>query len=359
MYNDPPWIFTGRALYQLQLVKADEARKHVPEGLKLVEAFGHTLGGFYLARYDSSPAGSFDELVALTGLVWNPPTSCAWAARVYVNSKDARNHGINSVGLPSRMAEFREVSPADADHQARFTERKKKHGLGGASNWWRQVSTAAKAAQGGVAADNGEGNKSSSTQASTDKATSLQGFPDVQLWNTDSTRGRGLTRVPVCTLTSLPPALRVDGGGLGPRIRMFLPSFSGGTPEHPGLLKYSCDLRTNVRLLPPVRILLPPAPIDPSRSSSSSSGRSTDGSSGSGSSSSWPQQQQNDLACYSPEERGELMHAVLGGKPLLAMAFDRMEMHVDAPLKLELPSPLPPKTVAALTSPDASDSVRR
>eukprot|EP00967_Tisochrysis_lutea_P116717 scaffold188184_cov21-Tisochrysis_lutea.AAC.4 len=103
-------------------------------------------------------------------------------------------------------------------------------------------------------------------------------------------------------------------------------SFSGGTPEHPGLLKYSCDLRTNVRLLPPVRILLPPAPIDPSRSSSSSSGRSTDGSSGSGSSSSWPQQQQNDLACYSPEERGELMHAVLGGKPLLAMAFDRMEV---------------------------------
>eukprot|EP00967_Tisochrysis_lutea_P140536 scaffold256881_cov19-Tisochrysis_lutea.AAC.3 len=41
--------------------------------------------------------------------------------------------------------------------RARFTERKKKHGLGGASNWWRQVSTAAKAAQGGVAADNGEG----------------------------------------------------------------------------------------------------------------------------------------------------------------------------------------------------------
>lgn len=47
----------------------------------------YTLGGFYLARYDDSPAGAFDELVALAGLVWNAPTSCAWAARVFVNNK--------------------------------------------------------------------------------------------------------------------------------------------------------------------------------------------------------------------------------------------------------------------------------
>lgn len=75
----------------------------------------YTLGGFYLARYDDSPVGQFDEvraaagaawlatnplpgcpdalpcappqLVALAGLVWNAPTSCAWAARVYVDNK--------------------------------------------------------------------------------------------------------------------------------------------------------------------------------------------------------------------------------------------------------------------------------
>ncbi|KAF5829969.1 hypothetical protein DUNSADRAFT_15270 [Dunaliella salina] len=267
------------------------------------------------------------------------------------------------------MAQFREVTPVDADQQAQLTEGKKKHSLGDAGNWWRQVSTAAKVAQGGVAVVPEGGNKSSSTPGSKEETTLLR-FPDVQLWNTDSARGRGLARVPVCTLTSLPPALRVDGGGLGPRIRMFLPSFSGGTPEHPGLLKYSCDLRTNVRLLPPARILLPPRPSDLSSSNSSSSnysgssGRSTDSSNGSGPSSSWAQQQQQqqqqqgDLERYTPEERGELMHAVLGGKPLLAMAFDRMEMHVDAPLKLELPS-LPQKTVAAVTSPDASDAARR
>ena len=40
-----------------------------------MEAFGHTLGGFYLARYKDSPVGTFDELVVMGGLVWNPPTS--------------------------------------------------------------------------------------------------------------------------------------------------------------------------------------------------------------------------------------------------------------------------------------------
>ena len=37
-----------------------------------------------------SPVGAFDECVALAGLAWNWPTSCAWAARVYVNDRFAR-----------------------------------------------------------------------------------------------------------------------------------------------------------------------------------------------------------------------------------------------------------------------------
>jgi hypothetical protein len=40
-YGDgPPWIFTGRALYQLHLVKAEVARHFIPPELKLVQAFG-------------------------------------------------------------------------------------------------------------------------------------------------------------------------------------------------------------------------------------------------------------------------------------------------------------------------------
>jgi hypothetical protein len=40
-------------------------------------------------------------MVVLAGLVWNAPTSCAWASRVMVNSRAARNHGLKAVGLPS------------------------------------------------------------------------------------------------------------------------------------------------------------------------------------------------------------------------------------------------------------------
>jgi hypothetical protein len=118
----------------IRCAHSPQARKHIPEQFKLVELFGyvlqqacaagwlartaahtcvllkiciqqartvhatpcicsvdtlhrHTLGGFYLARYEDSPVGAFEELVILAGLVWNPPTSCAWASRVYVNNK--------------------------------------------------------------------------------------------------------------------------------------------------------------------------------------------------------------------------------------------------------------------------------
>lgn len=87
--HGPPWVFKGRqgsflflsfrvllrtlrallmflgggsALYQLHLVKASTARAFVPPELRLVEAFGYTLGGMFLARYHDSPAGEFDEV---------------------------------------------------------------------------------------------------------------------------------------------------------------------------------------------------------------------------------------------------------------------------------------------------------
>jgi hypothetical protein len=124
--GDAPWRFSGRALYQLNLVKSSEARKHVPADLKLVELFGYTLGGVYLARYEDSPAGTFDEMVALGGLVWNPPTSCAWAARVFVNDERARAHGVKTCGLPSALARF------DDDDEKSDAETRR-------NGWWKNV----------------------------------------------------------------------------------------------------------------------------------------------------------------------------------------------------------------------------
>ncbi|KVG92118.1 hypothetical protein Ccrd_026096 [Cynara cardunculus var. scolymus] len=74
-YGKPPWIFKGRqvifyysntlldALYQFHLVKAEIARAIIPKEFRLVEAFGYTLGGFFLANYNESPVGTFDEVV--------------------------------------------------------------------------------------------------------------------------------------------------------------------------------------------------------------------------------------------------------------------------------------------------------
>ncbi|RYQ96001.1 hypothetical protein Ahy_B08g091425 [Arachis hypogaea] len=49
---------------------AEKARRYIPREFKLAEAFGNTLGGFFLASYEDSPAGVFDEAQPV-----NVPTS--------------------------------------------------------------------------------------------------------------------------------------------------------------------------------------------------------------------------------------------------------------------------------------------
>jgi|APGre2960657404_1045060.scaffolds.fasta_scaffold48048_1 hypothetical protein len=280
-YAEAPWTFTGRALYQLQLVRSEEARKFVPPGFSLVELFGHTLGGFYLARYDDSPVGAFDELVLLSGLVWNAPTSCAWASRVYVSNRAARDHGRAHVGLPSRVADFLPLPTVEGGQ---------KQPRGG-GNWW------APARRDGSAG-----------AASTSAAAAPPAPAAVRVLNVDPScrPSRGL-QLPVCTL----PIGGVPTWLPGPRLTLWLPSFSGGTPEHPGLLMYSCRLLTNVALLRPLRLGLPGA----------------------------------EAAAAAASAGEAQMDAVLGGAPLLALAFSDMHMSVGAPT---------PLTLAAAAAPLAS-----
>lgn len=317
-YGNPPWDFKGQALYQLSLVKVEEvsncdhptsllwvqrpptfpsiplvasspqvllsdplsshaqARKYVPADLPVVNFFGWTLGGFYLARYTESPVGPFDELVALAGLVWDFPTSCAWAARVYVNNKEARDHGISSVGLPSRLAGFKAIPlPALGS-----TNTKKKESA--------KLTTENKATWWDIAAPNKK-NSTSSTKGK--DATSYTPTFTMELLNLESRgkNGRGLTS-PVCTI-NMPHVPST----WAPRIQMFLPSFSGATPAYPGLLKYSLRLLTHVRFLKPVGVRLP------------------------------------EERSIEDQSSGEVLDAVIGGKPLVCMAFDGMHMEVQPP----------------------------
>ncbi|KAG8092145.1 hypothetical protein GUJ93_ZPchr0012g22156 [Zizania palustris] len=198
----PPWVFRGSALYQLHLVKAATARAFVPKDLRLVEAFGYTLGGMFLARYDDSPAGKFDELVVIAGIVWNPPTSCAWAARVLVNSTKACRHGRKEVGLPSHVATFSQTEAAALRNKPLVK-----------SNGFLSML----------------GMRSTISKQGNDH--------EIEISETKGSSTRHLCNI------SVPLTGSHKHKWMGPAIRMSLPSFSGQMEDHPDLLKYSCQVQ--------------------------------------------------------------------------------------------------------------------
>ncbi|KAL1217383.1 Protein NEOXANTHIN-DEFICIENT 1 [Cardamine amara subsp. amara] len=208
-YAKPPWIFKGSALYQIHLVKAATARAFIPKEFRLVEAFGYTLGGFFLASYDDSPAGVFDELVVIAGIVWNPPTSCAWAARVLVNSNEACHHGRKEVGLPSHVARFSKKITA-------VPKRKKDRAFGFFDTF-------------------GLGTTLSHPQD----------LMEVKVSEVD-----GAASADICNIQMRSEETKVKKW-MGPAIKMSLPSFSGNTKYNSNLLKYSCHLHCRVRPVKP------------------------------------------------------------------------------------------------------------
>lgn len=197
-----------RALYQLNLVRVEDAHHFVPKDLPMVKLFGYTIGGFYLARYDDSPAGKMNEMVALAGLVWDPPVSCAWASHVYVDKASARDHGLSCCGLPSKLATFRER------HEVGRRVKKKE------VPWWIH------------------GNGLDSNSRSLDVG--------VDVHTMDGERGH------VCSITL--PSVPVMKTPAVP-LQMALPSFSGRTLHMPQLLKYALELKAKVRFVKPARIV--------------------------------------------------------------------------------------------------------
>ncbi|KAL9349624.1 hypothetical protein Peur_056879 [Populus x canadensis] len=214
-YGKPPWIFKGSALYQLHLVKSETARAFIPKEFRLVEAFGYTLGGFFLASYEDSPAGVFDELVVIAGTVWNPPTSCAWAARVLVNSGDACDHGRKEVGLPSQVAKFsKKITAIPRQRKSKFN---------------------------GFLDEIGLGTASSSTKSCMDVLVT-------------ETNDRSTTNI--CNINLTAVGMKFDKWK-GAAIKMSLPSFSGRTEYNPSLLKYSCNIECRVRAVRAAKVSRP------------------------------------------------------------------------------------------------------
>jgi hypothetical protein len=159
----------------------------------------------------------------------------------------------------------------------------------------------------------------------------------------------------VCTL-ALPPAAP---SMVGPRIKIALPSFSGRTADCPHLLKYSLDLRANVRLSDAIRVNL-----EEEEEEEEKEGERKENGGGL-----WEPQgvrrfpPQMAMAAVTlsatpspapaaaaatpiapaapspppPREMSgmrEALAAIIGGKPLLCLAFDRMEMDVGSPVRV-------------------------
>ncbi|OAY42528.1 protein NEOXANTHIN-DEFICIENT 1 isoform X2 [Manihot esculenta] len=278
-YGKPPWIFKGSALYQLHLVKAETARAFIPQEFRLVEAFGYTLGGFFLANYEESPAGAFDELVVIAGIVWNPPTSCAWAARVLVSSNDACGHGRKEVGLPSHVAKFsKRIAAIPTQHMSK-------------SNLFLKM----------IGLDTGH-------SRSKDRM-------DVQV--TEIT-GSSATNMCHINLATLVPGLKYDKWvRAGPSIKLSLPSYSGRTKHNPNLLKYSCNIECRMRTVQPAKVS-GPGPTSKHDTEESlghhkcKSGDSTNG------------------ELLDDEQR--LSISVMLSKPILALQFSCLTMQVEAPI---------------------------
>lgn len=280
--HGPPWVFKGSALYQLHLVKAATARAFVPKDLRLVEAFGYTLGGMFLARYHDSPAGQFDELVVIAGIVWNPPTSCAWAARVLVNSAEACRHGRKEVGLPSHVAKFLQTGASELRNKPLVKPNSFLRMLGMGSTFPKQ--------------ENRRG---------------------IEISETTGSSARHLCNISL-PVTEVATGSHKHKKWIGPAIRMSLPSFSGQTEDHPDLLKYSCKVECRVRPVSPAKIWSPRT-AEPQECS--------DGKNDSA---------RSDAVLESDAQRQSVL--VLLSRPILALEFSSLLMHVDAP-KTVAPQP--------------------
>lgn len=282
-YGKPPWRFKGSALYQLHLVKSEVARALIPKEFRLVEAFGYTLGGFFLANYDDSPAGVFDELVVIAGIVWNPPTSCAWASKVLVNSSEACLHGRKDVGLPSDVAKFSKLRCCP---EQRIT----------AKTWPKE------SRHNGILNMIGFSSSISSPKFHLDTEVTEINGPAASVNN--------IFRI---NLVSTVPK-EYSKAWLGPPIKMTLPSFSGRTEYNPTLLKYSCQVECRVRVVQPLEIFGPPATEQKGSEELSSNFVHP------------------AAAQEATEKRSRLSLDVMLSKPILALEFNCLNMNVEAPL---------------------------
>lgn len=90
---------------------------------------------------------------------------------------------------------------------------------------------------------------------------------------------------------------------VSPRIKMFLPSFSGRTKTCPELMKYSLEMNANVRVSKPIEMM---------------------------------DDDDNDENVAKKGKTNDVLNGVIKGKPVVCIAFENMHMSVGKPMKFDL-----------------------
>ena len=90
---------------------------------------------------------------------------------------------------------------------------------------------------------------------------------------------------------------------VSPRIKMFLPSFSGRTKTCPELMKYSLEMNANVRVSKPIEMM---------------------------------DDDDNDENVAKKGKTNDVLNGVIKGKPVVCIAFENMHMSVGKPMRFDL-----------------------
>ncbi|PHT32145.1 hypothetical protein CQW23_28482 [Capsicum baccatum] len=292
------------ALYQLHLVKAETARAFIPKDCRLVEAFGYTLGGFFLASYDDSPAGIFDEEFPFGSFIEVSPLPI-WQ---------------QVVGLPSQVGRF--------SKHASWSSLCKM-----VSNYLTLLKQRLFSAILSMNFLFPQGMYMDFTMLFIKKITALSREPKSKSssflsrigWRTSSnyrnhmdievSEIKNQRAMSICNINLNATVSQQDSKGwMGPFIKMSLPNFSGRTKYNSNLLKYSCQIECRVRAVQPANVLGPSA-LDADKENSSED-HSSHGES---------------IGRAPTGTMRNFSISVLLSKPILALEFNHLKMRVEAP----------------------------
>lgn len=106
-YPPAPWTLKGYALQTLQMLEIDSIRSLIPPPFQIISVgFGKTIGGVYLASYESGSTLEYHELIVTPALVSYGNQWGSWISHIYVDHLDSVAGGREIWGLPKELATF-------------------------------------------------------------------------------------------------------------------------------------------------------------------------------------------------------------------------------------------------------------